>query len=112
MIMEEKSFTSRCHGSKISGRQQSGKRHLKVNLHCFKLIDLIQFHLLWKILAILSGVESEIKENSCAVFTDSIERAREIRKFQVADLQRRLKNAQKSMMHMQSCSLRSRRRKG
>ena len=66
-------------------------------------IDLIQFHLIWKILAKLSGVESEVKENSCAVFTNSIEWAREIRKFQVSDLQRRLKNVQKSMMHMQSC---------
>ena len=35
------------------------------------------------------------KENSCAVFTNSIKRAREIRKFQVADLQRRLRNVQK-----------------
>ena len=37
------------------------------------------------------------KENSCAVFTNSIKRAREIRKFQVADLQRRLRNVQKSV---------------
>ena len=43
------------------------------------------------------------KENSCAVFTNSIKRAREIRKFQVADLQRRLRNVQKSVMHVQSC---------
>ena len=40
------------------------------------------------------------KENSCAVFTNSIKRAREIRKFQVADLQRRLKNVQKEKLHM------------
>ena len=34
------------------------------------------------------------KENSCAVFSNSIKRAREIRKFQVTDLQRRLRNVQ------------------
>ena len=76
-------------------------------------IDLIQFHLTCRILAKLSGVESErtvsefskrkLKEISCAVFTNSIKRAREIRKFQVADLQRRLRNVQKSVMHVQSC---------
>ena len=37
-------------------------------------IDLIQFHLIWKFFAKLSGVESEIKENSCAVFTNSSRR--------------------------------------
>ena len=43
------------------------------------------------------------KQNHCAVLTNSIKRAREIRKFQVADLQRRLRNVQKSVMHVQSC---------
>ena len=33
---EEKSFTSRCHGSKISGKQQSGKRHLKSEFALFQ----------------------------------------------------------------------------
>ena len=76
-------------------------------------IDLIQFHLTCRILAKLSGVESErtvsefskrkLKEISCAVFTNSITRAREIRKFQVADLQRRLRSVPKTVMHVQSC---------
>ena len=54
------------------------------------------------------------KENSCAVFIKSIKRAREIRKFQVADLKltkgrlkkianKQLRNVQKSVMQAQSC---------
>ena len=54
------------------------------------------------------------KENSCAVFIKSINRAREIRKFQVADLKltngrlrklanKQLRNVQKSVMQVQSC---------
>ena len=43
------------------------------------------------------------KESFCAAFAYSIKRAREIRKFQVADLQRRLRNVQKRVMHLQSC---------
>ena len=70
----------------------------------------------------MSGVESERtvyefgkkKENYCAVFTKSIKRAREIRKFQVADLKltkgrlkkianKQLRNVQKNVMRVQSC---------
>ena len=54
------------------------------------------------------------KENSCAVFIKSINREREIRKFQVADLKltngrlrklanKQLRNVQKSVMQVQSC---------
>ena len=68
------------------------------------------------------GVESERtvyefgkkKENYCAVFTKSIKRTREIRKFQVADLKltkgrlkkianKQLRNVQKNVMRVQSC---------
>ena len=49
----------------------------------------------------LSG-EKE-KENFCSLFTNNIRRVREIRKFQVAGLQRRLRNVQKSVKHVQSC---------
>ena len=38
------------------------------------------------------------------MFTDSINRAREIRKFYVAVRQQRLRNVQKSVMQVQSCS--------
>ena len=56
-----------------------------------------------------SGVESERavsklqkeKENFCVVY--SIKRSRETRKFHVAVLQRRLRDVQKSVMHVQSC---------
>ena len=72
------------------------------------LIDLIQFHLIFQKLAKFSGVESKRtvskfrkKENKhfCAVFTFSMKRAHEIRKFHVAVMQQRLK----SVMHVQSC---------
>ena len=45
------------------------------------------------------------KEKFCAVFTNSIERVREIRKFHVAIVQRPLRNVQKSLMHVQSCCM-------
>ena len=44
------------------------------------------------------------KETFCVVLTYSIKRAREIRKFHVAVVQQRLRNVQKSVMHVQSCS--------
>ena len=44
------------------------------------------------------------KIHFCVVFTDSINRAREIRKFHVAVRQQRLQNVQKGVMHVQSCS--------
>ena len=43
------------------------------------------------------------KETFCVVFTCSAKRAREIRKFHVAVVQRWPKNVQKSVMHVQSC---------
>ena len=41
----------------------------------------------------------------CVVFTYSIKRAREIWKFHVVVVQRRQRNVQNSMMHIQSCCL-------
>ena len=73
------------------------------------LVDLVQFHLICQMLAKFSGVESERavfklrKRIFCVVFAYSIKRAREIRKFHVAVVQRRLRNVQKSVMHIQSC---------
>ena len=43
------------------------------------------------------------KETFCVVFTYSIKRAREVRKFRVAVVQRWLKMYKKSVMHVQSC---------
>ena len=40
------------------------------------------------------------KENFCAVLTYSIKRARETRKFHVVVMQQRLRNVQKSVMHV------------
>ena len=43
------------------------------------------------------------KETFCVLLTFSIKWAREIRKFHVAVVQQRLRNVQKSVMHVQSC---------
>ena len=43
------------------------------------------------------------KETFCVVLTYSIKWAREIRKFHVAVVQQRLRNVQKSVMHVQTC---------
>ena len=43
------------------------------------------------------------KENFCVVLTYSIKRARETSMFHVAVVQQRLRNVQKSVMHVQSC---------
>ena len=40
------------------------------------------------------------KETFCVVLTYSVKRAREIRKFHVAVVQQRLRNVQKSVMHV------------
>ena len=47
------------------------------------------------------------KENFCVVVTYSIKRASELRKFYVAIIQQRLRNKQKSVMQVQSCSFAS-----
>ena len=74
-------------------------------------IELTQFHLIFPILAKFSGLNPKgpflrfgKKIHFCVVFTDSINRAREIRKFHVAVRQQRSRNVQKSVMLVQSCS--------
>ena len=42
------------------------------------------------------------KENFCVLFNYSIKRAREVRKFHVTVVQRRLRNVQKSVMDVQN----------
>ena len=76
--------------------------------------DLIQYRLIWQILAKFSlgpylslstvSLENE-RDNFCVVFTYSIKRAREISKFHVVVVQRRQRNVQNSVMHVQSCCL-------
>jgi len=76
-------------------------------------IDLIQFQLIWQMLAKFSRAESERteslkfrkekKDNFCVVFTYSMKRGCEIRKFHVAGVQRRQRNVQNSVMHVQIC---------
>ena len=91
-------ITSRCHGSKIFGWQQTKTSLKKVNSHCFKLLRFCQM------LAKFSGLnpkapylslESE-KETFCVKFSSSVKRACEIWKFHVAVTQRWLKNVQKT----------------
>ena len=71
-----------------------------------------QFHVFWQILAKFSlgriyrylSLEKE-RENFCVVFTYSIKWARESKKFYVVVVQRRQRNIQNSVMHVQSCCL-------
>ena len=78
--------------------------------HCFKIHRsyLVSFNLsnFGEIFWVKSKrtLENE-KENFCVVLTYSMERACEIRKFQVAVVQQRLRNVQKSVMHVKSCCL-------
>ena len=88
------------------------KRHLENEFALFQtssiLFSFIQFVKCWRDSLGLNpkgpylSLEKE-KEKFCAVFTNSIERVREIRKFHVAIVQRALTNVQKSVMHVQSC---------
>ena len=74
-------------------------------------IDFIQFHLIWHMLVKFPGLNpkgpylslEEEKDNFCVVFTYSIKQACEIRKFHVAGVQRRQRNVQNSVMHVQIC---------
>ena len=108
---EEKPLPSRCHGSQKKFLDDNKpKNHLKSIFALFQTSPIL-FNFVCQMLAKFSGVESEgivpkirkRKETFRLVFTYSVKRAREIRKFHVAVLQRRLKNVQKSVMHVQSC---------
>ena len=89
------------------------KRHSKSEFVLFQnFIDLIHYHLICQqcsryFLGLnpkgpYLSLEKE-KENFCVVFTYSFKPVREIRRFHVAVVQRRLRNVQKSVMHVQSC---------
>ena len=49
------------------------------------------------------SLEKTEKQHFCVVLTNFIKRAREIRKFYVAVVQRRLRNVQESVMRVQRC---------
>ena len=74
--------------------------------------DLIQFHLIWQILAKFLWdrichylILKKESDNFCVLFNYSIKWAREIRKFYVVVMQQQQKNVQNSVMHVQSCCL-------
>ena len=104
--------TSCCHGSKILGWQQIKTSLKKWIRTVSNFIDLIQFHLICEMLAKFSGFNpkgpylslQKEEENFSDVFTYSLKRASEISKFHVAVVQQRLRNVQKSVMHVQSSS--------
>ena len=82
-------------------------------------IELTQFHLICQMLGKFSGVKSERTVSNfrqrkrkllCCVFTPSFKPVREIRRFHVAVVQRKLRNVLKSVMHVQSCCFFSRSR--
>ena len=90
-------------------RRRLRKRHLKSEFALLqtlsRLFQLVQFVKCWQIFLELnckrlqsSGKE---EESRCFVFTSSTKR--EIRHFHVVVVQRRQRNVQKSVMHVQSC---------
>ena len=86
------------------------KRHLKRIRTDSNFIDLTQFHFkIYQMLAIFR-VESErtVSQLRNRNFSAAFKRAREIRKFHVAVVQRRLRNVQKSVMHVHVLHCRSR----
>ena len=81
-----------------------------MNLHCFNLRRSYSISFNLSNFGEISWGKSERtvekeKENFCVVLTYFVKRAREIRKFQVAVVQGRLRNVQKRVMHVQSCCL-------
>ena len=105
-----------------SNREEKSLRHVamdakfldddkpKTSVKVSDFIDLILLHLLCQMLANFSGIESERtvskfrkRKSFCAVFTYFIKRSREIRKFHVAVVQRRLRNVQKSVIVVEIC---------
>ena len=77
--------TSRCHGSKIFGWQQTDKVTLKSIRTISNFTDLVQFHLIWQMLA----------EFSLGPHLS----------FYVVVVQRRHGYAQNSVIHVESCCL-------
>ena len=86
------------------------KRHLKVDSTLSTSSILFnKFHLICQMLAKFAGLNAKgpslslEQKNFCVVLTYSIKWASEIRKFHPV-VQQWLRNVQKSVMHMQSCS--------
>ena len=88
------------------------KRHEKVNSHSFKLHRSYSISFNWHMLAKFSRVESERsvskfrrgkRQLPCCVHLLHKAGACEIRKFHVAGVQRRQRNLQNSMLHVQIC---------
>ena len=101
--------TSHCHGSKVLDDNKS-KRRLKSGFDSWTSSILgKKFHLICQMLAKSSGLNAKgpslslEQKNFCVVLTYSIKWASEIRKFHPV-VQQWLRNVQKSVIHMQSCS--------
>ena len=72
------------------------------------LFNFIEFVYCWRNFLGLNPKEPSLnlekeKENFCVVLTVFVKRVREIREFHVAVVQRRLRNVQKSVVHVHSC---------
>ena len=83
------------------------KIHLKSKLALFQtsstLFNFIWFVKCWRNFLDLIRKDKKTKKKLCVVFTQSIKRAREIKKFHVAGVQRRLRNVQKKRDARESC---------
>ena len=99
-------------GSKVSiiRRRRLRKRHVKSEVALLqtlsRLLHLVQFIKCWLIFLELNSEglyqrSGKKKESRCLVFAFSIKS--EIRHFHFVDVQRRQRNVQKRVMHLQSC---------
>ena len=91
-------------------RRRLRKRHSKSEFALLqtlsRLFQLVQFVKCWQLFLELNSKRlhqssGKEKESCCLVFPSSTKR--EIRHFHVVVVQRRLRNVQKSVMHVQSC---------
>ena len=103
---EEKSFRHVAMEAKFLNN--NNPRHLKSEFALFQtssiLFNFIQFVKCWRNYPGVNpkGPYVSLKKN-CLYLTYAIKRAPEISKFHIAVVQLRLKNVQKSVMHVQSC---------
>ena len=95
-------------GKSIERREHHFKREFALFQTSTILFNFIEFVYCWRNFVGLNPKEPYLslekeKENFCVVLTYFVKRVREIWKFHVAVVQQRLRNVQKSVVHVHSC---------
>ena len=95
-------------GKSIERREHHFKREFALFQTSMILFSFIEFVYCWRNFLGLNPKEPYLsleneKENFCVVLTYFVKRVREIWKFHVAVVQQRLRNVQKSVVHVHSC---------